>query len=384
MVRLAKTARNTLLPNQLHKLSDGKHADGGGLYLFVRSGGASRRWYCNAGGKTHSIGGFPEINLSVAREEALKIKGSLALGIDVKPKTLKTHTLGSIAETVHDNREWGNEKHKAQWINTIKTGVPDLYDRDISTIDVLELETALLKVLKKTPVTGRRLRQRLGVIWDKAVLMKLVSLNLPDALKKTLEQGTPKVKKGHHAALDWRKAPAFYQWLAQDDLSMGKLALRFTMLTAGRTKETLLAKWSEIDGKLRTVPDTDMKMGRTHLVPLTAESLKVLKLAKAHPFAGKASKTGYIFQSPREGDKPLSNGAMLALVKDRPLGKFKEHFTPHGMRACFKTWCKENNISREEVIEACLAHATNDAYDRSLYMQEREQLLTKWTKYLTS
>ena len=75
---------------------------------------------------------------------------------------------------------------------------------------------------------------------------------------------------------------------------------------------------------------------------------------------------------------------MLALVKDRDKKLFPYHFTPHGFRATFKTWAKETNVAREEVIEACLAHATNDAYDRSLYMQEREQLLTKWTKYLTS
>ena len=384
MTRLPKTAKAVLSPTTLHKLPDGKHADGGGLFLFVRSNGASRRWHVNAGGKTHSIGGFPEISLSVAREQALKIKGSLALGLEVKPKASKVHTLGSIAETVHDNREWGNEKHKAQWINTIKTGVPDLYDRDISTIDVLELETALLKVLKRTPVTGRRLRQRLGVIWDKAVLMKLVNLNLPDALKKTLEQGTPKVKKGHHAALDWRKAPAFYQWLAQDNSAMGRLALRYTMLTGARTQEALLAKWSEIDGKIRAVPELTMKMKREHLVYLAPETLKVLKLAQAHPFAGKASKTGYIFQSPRYGNKPLSNMAMAELLKDRDQKLFKDHFTVHGFRATFKTWAKENNIARDEVIEACLAHFENDAYDRSQYAAEREELLTKWAKYLTS
>ena len=378
MVRLAKTARNTLLPNQLHKLSDGKHADGGGLYLFVRSNGASRRWYCNAGGKTHSIGGFPEISLSVARDEALKIKGSLALGIDLAPKEAKKHTLGSIAQTIHSNRIKGNAKADAQWLNDIRRGVPNLFDKNIADIDVLELETALLKVLHKTPVSGRRLRQRLGVVWDKAVLMGLVSLNLPDALKKTLEQGTPKVKKGHHAALDWRKAPAFYQWLAQDKLSMGRLALRYTMLTGARTQEALLAKWSEIDGKIRAVPELTMKMKREHLVYLAPETLKVLKLAKAHPHAAK----GYVFQSPRYGDKPLSNMAMAELLKDRDKKLFKDHFTVHGMRATFKTWAKENNISRDEVIEACLAHFKNDAYDRSQYAAEREQLLTKWAKYL--
>lgn len=380
MVRLAKTARNTLQPNQLHKLPDGKHADGGGLYLFVRSNGASRRWYCNAGGKTHSIGGFPEISLSVARDEALKIKGSLALGIDLAPKEAKKHTLGSIAQTIHANRIKGNAKADAQWLSTIKAGVPNLFDKNIADIDVLELETALLKVLHKTPVSGRRLRQRLGVVWDKAVLMRLVNLNLPDALKKTLEQSTPKVKKGHHAALDWRDAPKFYQWLSTDKLAMGKLALRFTMLTVARTQETILAKWSEIDGDLRVVPEAIMKMGREHVVHLAPETLKVLKLAKEHPLNEK----GYIFQSPRYGDKPISNMAMAVIEKRIDKKLFPTHFTVHGMRATFKTWARENNAARNEVIEACLAHFEDDAYDRSLYLDERKKLLNAWAKYLTT
>lgn len=377
-MRLPRTAKATLSPTQLHKLPDGKHSDGGGLFLRVV--GDSRRWYCNANGKAHAIGGFPEISLSVAREQALKIKGTLALGLELKPKAAKVHTLGSIAETVHNNREWGNEKHKAQWINTIKTGVPDLYNRDIKTIDALELETALLKVLKKTPVTGRRLRQRLGVIWDKAVLMGLVNLNLPDALKKTLEQGTPKVKKGHHAAIDWRHAPAFYQWLSNDKLAMSKLALRYTMLTASRTKETLEARWEEIEEDVRIVPEVAMKLKREHLVHLAPETLKVLKLAKAHPMAGGS----YIFQSPQKGDKPLSQMAMAEIVKDRPFEQFKEHFTVHGMRATFKTWARETNAARNEVIEVCLAHFENDAYDRSLYLDERKKLLNAWANYLTT
>lgn len=374
--RLAKTAHNALKAQSLNTLPDGSHADGGGLLLLVR--GSSRRWYVNFANKRHAIGGYPEIGLGIARELALKLKGDITRGIDPKPKAIKKHTLGSIAEAIHNNRVWGNEKHKAQWINTIKAGVPDLYDRDISTIEVFEVEDALVKVLKKTPVSGKRLRQRLSDIWGKAYLMSLVKINIPDALKKSLEQSTPKTKRSHHAALDWRKAPAFYQWLAADNLTMSKLALRFTMLTAGRTQETILAKWDEIDGKVRNVPELTMKMKREHLVFLTPESIKVLKLAKAHPLNNK----DYIFQSRLYGDRPLSNMAMAELLKDRDKKLFKEHFTVHGMRSTFATWAKENNVARSEVIEACLAHFENDAYDRSQYFAEREEVLTLWSKYL--
>jgi integrase len=46
-------------------------------------------------------------------------------------------------------------------------------------------------------------------------------------------------------------------------------ALRWTILTAARTSETLGATWAEINGDTWTVPANRIKAGREHRVPLT-------------------------------------------------------------------------------------------------------------------
>ena len=57
-------------------------------------------------------------------------------------------------------------------------------------------------------------------------------------------------------------------------------ALEFAILTAARTGEVIGARWSEIDGDVRTVPGERMKAGREHRVPLSAAALAVLAKMK--------------------------------------------------------------------------------------------------------
>jgi integrase len=55
--------------------------------------------------------------------------------------------------------------------------------------------------------------------------------------------------------------------------------LEFAILTAARPGEALGARWSEIDltGKLWTVPAARMKGEREHRVPLSRQSVAILR-----------------------------------------------------------------------------------------------------------
>jgi integrase len=62
--------------------------------------------------------------------------------------------------------------------------------------------------------------------------------------------------------------------------TVGARALRWTILTAARTEETLEATWreiTEVDGApVWSLPGERMKAGLPHVVPLTPEMLAVL------------------------------------------------------------------------------------------------------------
>ena len=59
--------------------------------------------------------------------------------------------------------------------------------------------------------------------------------------------------------------------------------------------------------------------------------------------------------------------------------------TAHGFRSSFRDWATEIAKAREVVAEAALAHGVRDrteaAYRRSVYLDERRQLMDRWANY---
>jgi hypothetical protein len=91
-----------------------------------------------------------------------------------------------------------------------------------------------------------------------------------------------------------------------------------------------------------------------------------------------------MFPSPSDPCKPLSNMAMLTLLKRM---KVDRRTTVHGLcRASFSTWANENAIARPDVIEAALAHREGDlvraAYNRASFAAERAALLRAWADFI--
>jgi integrase len=58
-----------------------------------------------------------------------------------------------------------------------------------------------------------------------------------------------------------------------------KHAIQFTVLTAVRSGETRVARWSELDweGKRWIIPAERVKAAREHRVPLSGPALEILK-----------------------------------------------------------------------------------------------------------
>src|SRR5262249_5386577 len=151
--------------------------------------------------------------------------------------------------------------------------------------------------------------------------------------------------RGHHAALPFADLPEFMAKLRHVTGPSAR-ALEFTILTAARTSETILASVGELDlaGKIWTVPADRMKSKREHQVPLTLAAIAAigenLEDPKALIFARKLPAT------------PLSNMAMTMLL--RRLGY--QSVTVHGFRSTFRDWCGDATNFPKDLAEAALAH----------------------------
>ena len=153
-----------------------------------------------------------------------------------------------------------------------------------------------------------------------------------------------------------------------------KLLLEYTILTATRSGEARLATWSEVDlqAGVWTVPAERMKAGREHRVPLSTRALELLTEAQKL-----SDGSGLLFPSPT--GKGLSSVTTRSLLDGLGIDA-----TMHGFRTSFRSWCAENDESRE-LAEAALAHVVagvEGAYMRSDLFERRRRLMQAWADYL--
>lgn len=196
---------------------------------------------------------------------------------------------------------------------------------------------------------------------------------LADITGLLLAKPSKVAKPQHHAAMPYADLPALMAELASVK-GRSNLALRWTILTAARTSETLGFDWSELrragpNGALWVIPKHRMKAAEAHEVTLPAAALALLD-GLPHdtpPFA-------------------LSNNAMLALLQRPPPKGLGHPVTVHGFRSSFYDWVRDHGHAPDHVADAALAHRVSDevkaAYGRSTLLRLRRELMEKWAEYL--
>jgi len=147
-----------------------------------------------------------------------------------------------------------------------------------------------------------------------------------------------------------------------------------------RPKEIRFLKWSYVDfedGLIR-IPAEDMKRGREHLVPIATQVLN--QLQEIQKVTGYSQ---YVFPSERDSSKPMSKNVMTNRL--RILGYPADVMSAHGFRSTASTLLHEKDWGHD-VIEVQLAHltgtATSRAYNRSLYLKERKEMMQDWANFL--
>ena len=161
----------------------GRYSDGNGLYVVVSKSG-SKKWILRtvvpdstkeSGTRRTDIGlgGLSLVSLKEAREEAARLRKIARDGADPLTERKKARatvpTFKEAATQVHveHSKTWKNEKHAAQWINTLKEYTfPVFGDRPVDQVGSAEVLKALSEIWLEKPETARRVRQRIGTVMD--------------------------------------------------------------------------------------------------------------------------------------------------------------------------------------------------------------------------
>jgi integrase len=266
--------------------------------------------------------------------------------------------------------EW-KERGAGHWAN-VTNHCGSLADKLLSAITRDDV-AAVLRPIWRGPTTGAGMKLR-GFL-EHVFAANDVEPNpaVWSRLQHVLSRET--VATVSHAAVASADVPVFMAELSGD---IGR-ALRFCVVTATRTQETLDMDWSEVHmtgihgytGPTWLIPAERMKKGREHAIPLSAEMIALL---------GKPAKSGRVFTTSNTVSGAINPTSMLKLLK-----KLRPDVTCHGFRSSFASWAEAQKGYSTKAIDLCLAHVegnrTRRAYLRAELWDERRVLMDAWANF---
>lgn len=382
-----------LTAKKVKKAGPGRHADVHGLYLIVQPGG-SRSWllrYQHKGRRRDfGLGPVHDISLAEARVAAMDIRKMVRAGLDpVERRGLKRPsrpTFEVVARKCYESlRKGWKDRRNASWISSFDNHVfPLIGAKRVDEIDSKAVLGVMEPIWASIPDTARRILQRIGAVLDYAHIKGMIAQ--PISLR-SVRKGLPRQDRRveHRQAMPYKDVSAFVAKLMTLPPSVGRDALKLTILTATRSGEVRGAVWGEfdLDKAIWAIPAARMKMKEGHLVPLAEPAVTLLRRLRDEQLAldgaiapGRALFTHY-------GVRPISDVTMLKVLRDMGI----EGITVHGFRSSFADWAAECTDVPKEVVEKALAHkvanAVEAAYRRTDFFERRRELMTEWSEFAT-
>ena len=370
-----------------------KLSDGGGLHVVVQPSGA-KLWrlkyrYCGKE-KVLSFGQYPAIPLAIAREKRNEAKRLLASGTDPSVQKMldklaaekaAQNTFGALAaEHLANLAASGTAETtmiKNRWM--LEVLAAPLANRPIAQIVPIEV----LDVLKRIEKSGRRetarkLRGTIGSVFRYAIVTLRATIDptapLRGALLKPIVEHRPAITDERQFGTLMCAIDDYDGWPTL------RAALQLLALTMTRPGDVRGMRRSEVNFEkaLWRIPAERMKMRRPHDVPLSRQTLEILRDVWSLSDHG-----DLVLPSIRSIKRPLSENAMNCAL--RRMGYGKHEMTSHGFRATASTILNERGFN-PDVIEAALGHQDKNAirrvYNRATYLLERTKLMQEWADLL--
>jgi integrase len=267
---------------------------------------------------------------------------------------------------------------KARWFLSHLT--PAIGNRPIAEIEPAELLAALKKIEKRGHrETAVRTRNFASRVFRHGVATARCKSDPAALLSGAL--ASPIVN--HHAAIIDPKLLG--ELLRAIDAFTGgpivKLAMQLSPHLFLRPGEMRQGRWEEVnwDEAHWTIPADRTKLRRPHTVPLSRQSLALLRELEQH-----SGGFDLMFIGQRSHLRPMSENAINAAF--RRMGFGGDVVTAHGLRSTASTLLNESGKWHADAIERALAHGHSDKvrgiYARGQHWDERVAMAQWWSDYL--
>ncbi|WP_180113303.1 tyrosine-type recombinase/integrase [Acinetobacter sp. YH12073] len=383
-------------------------ADHSGLCIEVRPNGSKHwRFRYRFLGKASmlSLGEYPVVSLAAARQKTIDQKTLLDQNIDPakyrleekeQAKLKSESTFKDIALEWYEVKK--NKRSESFRLTVEKAFARDLFPafggKDLKTItphDVLRMQKDTIKRVSKQmnhgtgESTAIRNRQLVNSIFNYAIANLRCESNPAISLGQTVERPPKQTARPLTSDEKSRFNGALKNSRSTEMVKNSILLLLYSMM---RSIEVCRLRWEWIDleNRLITIPpatkeqldqgERNIKMNRTHLVPISDQIFKILESQKLQ------SNDEYVFCSVFNKSKIMNKTTI-----NRALGSMGFEFTAHDFRATASTLLHESGYS-SEWIELQLAHVDKNAvrgtYNHAQNLEERRKMMQDWADMVDS
>ncbi|EPS7024647.1 tyrosine-type recombinase/integrase [Klebsiella pneumoniae] len=389
-----------------------KLTDGFGMFLRVTPKG-SKYWQMayrfEGKQKLFSIGVYPAVSLSDARQRRDEARRLLAQGIDpnakkqaevkeLKAKRDNTRSFRTVAKAWFATKtKWSDDYGDAVWKRLETYVFPVIGDKDVAELDTGDL----LVPVKKVEALGylevaMRIQQYITAILRHAVQQKLIRHNPA----YDMEGAVQKPQTEHRPALELEEIPQLLNKIAEyKGRRLTILAIQLNLMIFIRSSELRFARWSEIDfkSKLWVIPEQreaienvkhstrGAKMKRKHFVPLCKQAIRILKEIRQLTYE-EGQDDGLIFTGCYDSFKPMSENTINKALRNMGYNT-KQDICGHGFRTLACSALIESGLWSEDAVELQMSHKESNsvraAYThKAKHLDQRRLMLQWWADFL--
>ena len=401
------------------KWRENRLADGEQLYLVTQKREKTwrMRYYYGGVERNLTIGHFPEMTLSEARQKNRYYRGKLDEGRD--PAEVMKHEKGAIVAAVMEERriakgeihpdslgaiaedwlanvqkKWKKKTFVAEAKRVRKHLIQPLGHLLIKDIKAQEHIRPLFQGLEDAGkyTTLKKVAEKTVSIFNFAVALGKTENNPAYAIWKGLSFTKPSKNNSLPSITDSEKIGQLLidiDGYAHNALANPKSRRSVEVCYAAkilpyvflRPSHLVESKWAEINWKTKQwcIPGARMKNGKDFIVPLSRQVIALLK-----ELEGYTGGSEYIFHS-----QLAETGHITIEAVNKVFARigYKGEMCGHGWRHAFVTNCKESLNYKSDVIFKQMSHtlekeAAKATYDKAEFLPERTAMMQDYADYL--
>ena len=348
---------------------------------------------------TYTIGNFPEISLSEARDLLIEARRLVSQGINPT-----SHKQNQILKQAQNQKRFSD--YAKDWIakqsyeptteydlvqRLEKNIYPYLDKKPVEQFSTRELLDILELMTKRGAIeTARRMAGILKHVYNELLLLGLMDNNPAQGLAELLPKKSKRNTRNFGHITDIKELKGLLQQIhnpSPRQNQMVTLALKLMPLLFLRPKNIRFMRWEYIDfnKKLITIPGSEMKAGRELKIPLSTQAEEILREAYQH-----TPQYEYVFVTRHGKGQPMSENTTTNAIKrmiNPSTGKAygTGFMTSHGFRHTASTLLNEMGYS-PDAIELQLAHEHRDrvraTYNKAQLIEERTKMMQEWADHI--